>query len=178
VAGQLSDRVRHFFTINEFSTFVEFGYGAGRMAPGLQLPPAQLNQVRRHAVLGHGLAVQAIRAQARPGTKVGPAEQVIDVTPIIETPEHIQAAKIAMRELNAGYLTVMLEGRYTDAFLAKAGADAPKFTDQDLQAIGSPWTSSGPTSTWLTTSCVPPRTSRALSWCPISRPTHRPFGRG
>jgi beta-glucosidase len=43
-----------------------------------------------------------------------------------------------MRELNAGYMTVMLEGRYTDAFLARAGADAPKFTDQDLRAIGSP----------------------------------------
>jgi beta-glucosidase len=57
---------------------------------------------------------------------------------VVETPEHIRAAKLAMRELNAGYLTVMLEGRYTGAFLAKAGADTPKFTDQDLQAIGSP----------------------------------------
>jgi beta-glucosidase len=138
VAGKLSDRVQHFFTINEFSTFVEFGYGAGMLAPGFKLPPAGLNQVRHHAVLGHGLAVQAIRAQAKPGTKVGPAEQVIGVEPIIETPEHIAAAKTAMRELNAGYMTVMLEGRYTDAFLAKTGADAPKFTDEDMQAIGSP----------------------------------------
>jgi beta-glucosidase len=32
----------------------------------------------------------------------------------------------------------MLEGRYTDACLKEAGADAPKFTDDDLKVIGSP----------------------------------------
>jgi beta-glucosidase len=138
IAAQLSDRVTHFFTINEFSTFVEFGHGMGRMAPGLQLPPGQLNQVRHHVVLGHGLAVQAIRAQARAGTKVGIAEQMISAVPVIETAEHIEAARIAMRELNAGYTTVMLEGRYTDRFLATAGADAPKFTDEEMRVIGSP----------------------------------------
>src|SRR5262245_22521658 len=74
VAAQLGDRVRHFFTINEFSSFVERGYGSGMLAPGLKLPPAELNQVRHHAVLGHGLAVQAIRAQGPAGTKIGPAE--------------------------------------------------------------------------------------------------------
>jgi beta-glucosidase len=138
VAGQLGDRVGHFFTINEFSTFVERGYGTGGMAPGLQLPPGELNQVRHHAVLAHGLAVQAIRSNSPADTKIGPAEQVIDVQPIIETSEHMQAARTAMRELNAGYLTVMLEGKYTDAFLAQAGADAPKFTDDELRTIGSP----------------------------------------
>jgi beta-glucosidase len=32
----------------------------------------------------------------------------------------------------------MLEGRYTDAFLSSAGADAPKFTPDDLNVISSP----------------------------------------
>ncbi len=138
VAEKLSDRVRHFITINEFTTFVEQGYGIGVLAPGLRLPPARLNQVRHHAVLAHGLAVQAIRAKARPGTKVGPAENITVGVPIIETPEHIAAAERATRELNAGYLTVMLEGRYTDAFLSSAGADAPRFTTEDLTIISSP----------------------------------------
>jgi beta-glucosidase len=138
VAGKLSDRVKHFFTINEFTTFVEWGHGAGLLAPGLKLPPARLNQVRYHAVLGHGLAVQAIRANARPGTQVGPAENITAGVPVIETPENIAAAENATRELNAAYLTVMLEGRYTDAFLSSAGADAPKFTPEDLKVIASP----------------------------------------
>jgi len=66
VAEKLSDRVKHFFTINEFTTFVEWGYGTGLLAPGLKLPPARLNQVRHHAVLAHGLAVQAsVRVRGR-----------------------------------------------------------------------------------------------------------------
>ena len=35
VSAKLSDRVRYFFTINEFSAFVELGYGSGVFAPGL-----------------------------------------------------------------------------------------------------------------------------------------------
>ena len=138
VGAKLSDRIGHFFTINEISTFVDLGYVTGIFAPGLKLPPARLNQVRHHAVLAHGLAVQSIRASARPGTKVGPAENVAAVVPAVETSENIDAAERAMRELNAGILTVMLEGRYTDAFLAAAGADAPKFSAEDLKAIASP----------------------------------------
>jgi beta-glucosidase len=138
VSEKLSDRVRHFFTINEFASFVELGYGTGRFAPGLTLPPARLNQVRHHAVLAHGLAVRAIRANAKPSTKVGLAENIAAAVPVIETADNIAAAERATRELNAGYLTAILEGRYTDAFLQSAGADAPKFTEEDLQAIASP----------------------------------------
>ena len=88
--------------------------------------------------LGHGLAVQAIRAHGAAGTKVGPAENIVVCVPAIETPENIRAAEIATREMNGGYLTVILEGRYTDAFLAYAGANAPKFTPEDLKIISSP----------------------------------------
>ena len=50
VAERLSDRVKHFFTINEFGAFLEIGYQAGVHAPGLQLPPGRFNQARHHAV--------------------------------------------------------------------------------------------------------------------------------
>jgi beta-glucosidase len=138
VARRLSDRVGHFFTLNEMSTFVELGYREGIFAPGLKLDPAALNQVRHHAVLAHGLAVQAVRAHAKPGTKVGPAENIATALPAVETAENIHAAELATRELNAPYLTVMLEGHYTDAYLAAAGANAPKFTARDLETIASP----------------------------------------
>src|SRR5213078_494986 len=91
-----------------------------------------------HAVLGHGLAVQAIRAKSKPGTKVGLAENMTICVPIIETPQHIEAATRAARELNAQYMTVIQEGKYTDAYLAAAGANAPKFTPEDLKIISSP----------------------------------------
>jgi beta-glucosidase len=138
VAEKLSDRIRHFFTINEFTTFVELGYGTGVFAPGLKLPPARLNQLRHNTVLAHGLAVEAIRAKAQSGTLVGLAENMSAGVPVVEAPEHIAAAEHYTRQANAGYLTVILEGRYTDAFLTSAGADAPKFTPEDLKVISRP----------------------------------------
>ncbi len=138
VAGRLSDRVKHWFTINEFGAFVELGYRIGIHAPGLKLPPGRFNQTRHHAVLAHGLAVQAIRAKAKAGTKVGLAENMAICVPVIEAAPHIEAAERATRELNAQYMTVVQEGKYTDAYLAAAGADAPKFTPDEMKAIGSP----------------------------------------
>jgi beta-glucosidase len=138
VAERLSDRVKQIFTINECGRFVNFGYGAGIDAPGLRLPQAQLNQVRHHVALAHGLAVQAIRAHGRTGTKVGPAENIAACLPAIDTPANIRAAEIATRELNAGFLNVILEGEYTDGFLGYAGADAPKYTSDELKIISSP----------------------------------------
>src|ERR1700712_4851145 len=138
VAERLSDRVRNIFTVNEPGRFVNFGYGAGLDAPGLKLPQAELNQVRHHVALAHGLAVQAIRARGRAGTKVGPAENIAACLPAIDTPANVGAAAIATRELNAGFLNVVLEGKYTDAFLEYAGANAPKFTPDELKIISSP----------------------------------------
>ena len=70
--------------------------------------------------------------------RCGPADNLSSAVPAIETSEHIKAAEIATREMNAGYLTVILEGKYTDAYLAAAGKDAPKFTAEDLKIISSP----------------------------------------
>jgi beta-glucosidase len=149
-AAQLGDRVKYYFTINEFATFVETGYkgtdvqvGGGKTvhlgsAPGLTLDDAGVRQVRHHAVLGHGLAVQALRAQAPSGTKVGFAENMIVAVPVINTPEHVRAAEAATREKNARFMTVMMEGRYTDQYLAEAGGATPTFTDDELRTISAP----------------------------------------
>jgi len=149
VAHQLGDRVKHYFTINEFRSFVEGGYQVvdvkvgGKTiqlggAPAMRLTDAELKQVRHHAVLGHGLAVEAIRASAPSGTKVGFAENIRVAVPIIDEPEHVKAAEAATRERNAGFMTVMLEGHYTDEYLAEAGGGSPTFTDDELKTIASP----------------------------------------
>jgi beta-glucosidase/6-phospho-beta-glucosidase/beta-galactosidase len=150
VAEQLGDRVKHSFTINEFSSFVEGGYqvievqvGGGKTvqlsgAPGVDLSPAELKQVRHHAVLGHGLAVQAIRAHGPAGTKVGFAENMGVAVPVIDAPDYVKAAQAATRDLNAGFITVMLEGTYTEAYLAEAGGSTPRFDDDEMKVIASP----------------------------------------
>jgi beta-glucosidase len=73
-AARLSDKVRYFMTMNEMRTFVEQGYQLGVHAPGLKLNQRRLAQLTHYVVLGHGLAVRAIRSAARPGTKVGIAD--------------------------------------------------------------------------------------------------------
>jgi beta-glucosidase len=121
VAERISDRVKNIFTLNECSRFLYSGYGTGMDAPGLKLPQGELNQALHNAALAHG-----------------PAENLVVCVPAIETPANIKAAENATRELNAGYLTVMLEGKYTDGFLAYAGKNAPKYTAEDLSIISSP----------------------------------------
>jgi beta-glucosidase len=149
MARALGDRANNFFTINEFFSFVDIGHRGfdtvvdGKkirieLAPGLRLSNARLHQVRHHAVLAQGLAVQAIRANGRAGIKCGPADNLATAVPAIETPENVRAAELATREMNAGYLTVILEGKYTDAYLAAAGKDAPVFTAEELKIISSP----------------------------------------
>jgi beta-glucosidase len=138
VAAKLGDRVQNFFTLNEMQSFIEHGYGIGIFAPGLKLPPDRLAQAKHHAVLAHGLGVQAIRASGRAATRVGPAENLTVALPAFEIPAHVRAAEFATRELNAAYLTVMMEGRYTDAYLKELGADAPKVEGGDLKIISSP----------------------------------------
>jgi beta-glucosidase len=147
MAQTLGDRVKHYFTINEFASFVEGGYqgvdvnvGGGNTvhlgsAPGLRLSDRELKQVRHHAVLGHGLAVQAIRAHGPAGTRVGFAENIRVAVPAIDTPAHARAAEQATRDRNAGFMTVMMEGRYLDPYLA---TDPPTFTNDELAIIASP----------------------------------------
>jgi beta-glucosidase len=98
----------------------------------------EVNQVRHHGVLAHGLGVQAIRAHARPGTQVGLADNATIFVPALETAEHIDAVKRAVREENAMFLTAIMEGRYIDSYLAAQGKDAPKVQAGDMAAIGSP----------------------------------------
>jgi len=136
-AAHLSDRVKHFMTMNEIRTFTELGYRDGSHAPGKKLDAAGVAQVEHYAVLGHGLAVQAIRAKAKPGTKVGIADNITPAVPVIEDEENIAAAEHGIREMNAMFLTVIQEGKYTDGYLRRLGKDAPKFTAEELQIIGS-----------------------------------------
>lgn len=149
IAARLGDRVKSIFTLNELQNFVQMGHRGTtltvqgndvriELAPGLQLSPAEVNQVAHHAVLAHGLSVQAMRAAGPADLQIGPADVMFTGVPIHESPENIRAAEIATRSFNDQFLGVMLTGKYSDAYLARVGADAPTFTDADLAAIGSP----------------------------------------
>ena len=138
VARHLGDRVKHFITMSEVTQFTEAGYRFGTDAPGLKRTRAEVAQVTHIALLGHGLSVQAVRANAPADVKVGIAENAVSTIPVIETPENMAAARVAYREENVRSLTVIMEGRYTDFFLRNLGADAPRFTAEELKTISTP----------------------------------------
>jgi len=138
MASKLSDRVHNFMTLNELRCFTDLGHQIGIHAPGLRLAPAEVNQVRHHGVLAHGLAVQSIRAHAKAGTQVGLADNTEIYVPVIETAEHIAAAQKATRERNAMFLTAIMEGRYIDSYLKQEGVNAPKVQAGDMHIISSP----------------------------------------
>jgi beta-glucosidase len=138
MAGQLGDRVKHFMTTNELRCFTDLGHKVGIHAPGLKLDEKAANQVRHHGCLAHGLGVQAIRAHVPAGTQVGIAENPNLFVPVIETPEHIEAARNATRDDNAMFLGAVMEGKYSDWYLQSQGANAPQVQAGDMTAIGSP----------------------------------------
>jgi len=138
MAKHLGDRVKHFMTTNEFVCFTDLGYKIGQFAPGLKLPDAQVNQIRHHGILAHGLGVQAIRANAPSGTLVGLAENATVFAPVMETDADIAAAQKATRIENAPFLTALMEGKYVDEYLKHEGANAPKVEEGDMKAIASP----------------------------------------
>ena len=139
MAKALGDRVKGVFTINEFMCYLDKAYTGNPepFAPGKVVSRKVFNQSRHHAVLAHGLAVQAVRAAAG-SLPVGLAENAPAVVPILETPEHIAAAKEALREMSGMYLTPILEGAYHPRYLEEQDGDAPTFTDAEMKAISEP----------------------------------------
>ena len=65
IVDRLSDRVRHWMTLNEPQCFIGLGHQTGEHAPGLKLGFADILLAVHHSLLAHGKAVQAIRARAR-----------------------------------------------------------------------------------------------------------------
>ena len=115
-----------------------YGVDPELFAPGKHTTRRVLNQARHHAILGHGLAVQALRAACPSKVPVGLAENTSCPVPVRETPEDIAAAKEAFRELGGMYLTPILEGAYHPRYLEEQGADAPSFTDDEMRTIATP----------------------------------------
>ncbi len=128
--------------INEAGRFVNFGYGWGIDAPGLKLPDAgQLNQVRHHVALA---ARPCGAGDPRHGTRRHqgwrPAENIAACVPAIATRRRTSAPpRSATRELNAGFLGVILEGKYTDGFLAVCRQERAEIhRRRNLKIIASP----------------------------------------
>jgi beta-glucosidase len=132
VADRLGDRVRQWITLNEPVVHMAQGYAWGDHAPGRELGLGAL-PVAHHQLLGHGLAMQALRSR-------GAAEVLItnNCTPVLPASDDeadLVAAAVYDAFHNRLFNDPVLLGAYPPLL---AEALAPVLLDGDLDIIGTP----------------------------------------
>jgi beta-glucosidase len=142
VFDRLQDRVRTWTTLNEPWCSAMLGYAFGDHAPGRKDFGAGIHAVH-HLLLGHGLAVQQMRAsvtdQTQP-TQFGITLNLGTADPATEAPGDVEAARRADGLGTRIYLDPLVHGRYpTDviADLAERQIEIP-VQDGDLEVISAP----------------------------------------
>jgi beta-glucosidase len=115
VFDALGDRVRRWLTLNEPWCTAFLGYGMGRHAPGIQDAEQSVAAVH-HLLLGHGLAVGALRATGS-DAEIGIALNVEPCRPATDDESDVAAARLADGMQNRIFLDPLFRGRYPDDVL-------------------------------------------------------------
>ena len=131
VGERLGDRVAHWIPVNEPNVVTMLGYAIGVHAPGRTLMYDAL-PAAHHLLLGHGLAVQALREAG--ATSIGSATNHTPVWSASDRPADQEAAGTYDLLWNRLFADPMLRGTYPDAldgFMPGPVAD-------DLRLISAP----------------------------------------
>ena len=137
VTKHYSDRVENWITINEIMCFTILAHKLDVLAPGKREPDKVTNQTVHNALLGHGLAVNAIRQSAKLAPRIGIVENLVATWPLHDTQEHIDAARKAWIDKNQQRLFPLFTGRYSDELLHELGPDTPEYTPEEMKIISS-----------------------------------------
>lgn len=134
-----SDRVGMWATLNEPWVSAFLGHGTGIHAPGVKDPSAAFAS-GHHLLLGHGMAVQAMRAQSS-DTRLG---IVLNLAPVYlegEAEDHHPAhTSVALHDaiLNGLWTEPILRARYPDLLLHLGDMVTDNISDGDLSTIAQP----------------------------------------
>ncbi|MFI6645037.1 GH1 family beta-glucosidase [Streptomyces sp. NPDC050504] len=131
VAERVGDRVRKWITINEPAEVTLLGYALGEHAPGRKLLFDAL-PAAHHQLLGHGLAVRALRAVGV--EEVGIALSCTPVRAAGGSAADLAAAELYDTLTNWTFVDPVLTGRYPDG-IAEA---MPGPVADDLATIAAP----------------------------------------
>ena len=147
VAKRFSDRVTHYFTLNEPQCFIGLGYLNGEHAPGLKAPLRDTFLMAHNALKAHGRAVQMLRQNARQPIEVGYAPTGTMSYPQTECKEDIQAARqhlFAAGDLDnwtwsvAWWSDPVMLGKYPEDGMKLYEKYLPQITDEDMKLISEP----------------------------------------
>lgn len=137
VVRRLGDRVRQWITLNEPWEHAMMGHLLGEHAPGRHNPWAYF-RVAHHQLLGHGLAVERIRALA-PGAQVGITLSQFPVYPMVDTPANRRAAAFADAFINRFYLDGLYRGQYPAEVWRRLWPFKPPIRPGDMEIIARPF---------------------------------------
>ncbi len=146
VVDRLSDRVTKWMTINEPQVYIKFGYGDGKIAPGLTLSLSEQVQACHNALRAHGASVQVIRSHAKKSPTVGWALVCRTDVPATDSDADKAAAKAGTLGVltpdlwnNTWYADPAFFGVYPEDGLRVFGKDAqPKIEPGDMEMIKQP----------------------------------------
>ncbi|MGA4842007.1 GH1 family beta-glucosidase [Streptomyces sp. G45] len=134
VAARIGDRVPTWITLNEPAEHTLLGHALGQHAPGKRLLFDAL-PVAHHLLLGHGLAVAALRAAG--ARDIGVANSHGPTWPASDAPQDREAADLYDVLLNRLFSDPLLTGRYPELITELLCADVPDLAG-DLAVIAAP----------------------------------------
>ena len=115
VQQHLGDRVSRWITLNEPYCSSVLGYGTGRHAPGVRDTGSAL-AAAHHLLLGHGLAVEAMRAASSDaGASYGITLNLEPVSPLTDSADDREAAERSLVLSNLLFTDPVLRGSYPAA---------------------------------------------------------------
>jgi len=135
MAERFGDRIKNWVTINEPFCSAWLGHLYGVMAPGIKDLQTAIN-ASHHLLLGHGLAVQALR-EVSSSFKIG---ITLNFTPAItlgETAEDALAVKLADGFDNRWFADPVFKGSYPSDIIEAFGKEVP-IHPGDMSAISAP----------------------------------------
>jgi len=145
VVDRLGDRVGYWMTQNEPQCYLGLGLRDGVHAPGDKLGLEELLLANHHSLLGHGKAVQAIRAYAKRPSKIGAAPVGVVAIPATDSAADIAAARQRVGGVtdkgwwnNVLFTDPMILGDYPECVRTTFAAEFPTFPASDLKTICQP----------------------------------------
>jgi beta-glucosidase len=136
VARALGDWAPRWITLNEPAVVANLGYRLGIHAPG-RADQAAAAAATHHLLLGHGLAVSALRAEAPAGQQIGLTLNLTVVRPASEAAK--AAAERIEAETNRVFLDPVITGAYPAGAVRASLLPAEEVVrDGDLAMISTP----------------------------------------
>ena len=136
IAARYGDMLASITTHNEPWVVAILGYEAGIFAPGIKSRKTAM-QAAHHLLLGHGLALRAMR-ELKLEAPLGIVLNQSPIYPATDSAADAAKARIEDGKLVRWYMDPLLLGRYPADIVDYLGADAPVLEQGDMALIASP----------------------------------------